>query len=123
FSSAVPILQAITISERVSGNPVISEVMIEARQSLEKGNSLSEPLEKSWLFPPLVTSMTQIGETTGSLDYMLEKVADFYEAEVDRAVDTLKSLIEPLMILLLACIVGLIVAAVLLPMFSLYEQM
>lgn len=123
FSSAVPILQAITISERVSGNPVISKVMIEARQSLEKGNSLSEPLEKSWLFPPLVTSMTQIGESTGSLDYMLEKVADFYEAEVDRAVDTLKSLIEPLMILLLACVVGLIVTAVLLPMFSLYEQM
>lgn len=123
FSSAVPILQAITISERVSGNPVISKVMIEARENLEKGNSLSEPLEKSWLFPPLVTSMTQIGESTGSLDYMLEKVADFYEAEVDRAVDTLKSLIEPLMILLLACVVGLIVAAVLMPMFSLYEQM
>ena len=87
FSSAVPILQAITISERVSGNPVISEVMIEARESLEKGSSLTEPLQKSWLFPPLVTSMTQIGESTGSLDYMLEKIADFYEEEVDRAVD------------------------------------
>ena len=123
FSSAVPILQAITISERVSGNPVISEVMIEARRSLEKGNTLTEPLEKSWLFPPLVTSMTQIGESTGSLDHMLEKVADFYEEEVDRAVDTLKSLIEPTMILFLAVIVGFIVAAIMLPMFSLYEQM
>lgn len=123
FSSAVPILQALTISERVSGNPVISEVIIDAKSSLEKGQSLSEPLEKSWLFPPLVTSMTKIGESTGSLDYMLEKVADFYEEEVDRSVDTIKSLIEPAMILLLACVVGLIVAAVLLPMFSLYEQM
>lgn len=123
FSSAVPILQALTISERVSGNPVISEVMIEARSSLEKGSTLTEPLEKSWLFPPLVTSMTQIGESTGSLDYMLEKIADFYEEEVDRAVDTLKSLIEPMMILFLAVIVGFIVAAIMMPMFSLYEQM
>ena len=123
FSSAVPILQAITISERVSGNPVISEVMIKARESLEKGSTLTEPLQKSWLFPPLVTSMTQIGETTGSLDYMLEKIADFYEEEVDRAVDTLKALIEPMMILFLAVIVGFIVAAIMLPMFSLYEQM
>ena len=71
-------------------------------ESLEKGNTLTEPLEKSWLFPPLVTSMTEIGESTGSLDYMLEKIADFYEEEVDRAVDTLKSLIEPMMILFLA---------------------
>jgi len=67
--------------------------------------------------------MTSIGESTGSLDYMLEKIADFYEAEVDRAVDTLKSLIEPIMILFLALIVGFIVAAIMLPMFSLYDQM
>ncbi|GLC87263.1 type II secretion system F family protein [Lysinibacillus piscis] len=123
FSAAVPILQALTISEKVSGNPVVGKVMLEARASLERGSTLSEPLEQSWIFPPLVTSMTQIGETTGSLDLMLEKVADFYEAEVDRAVDTLKSLIEPLMILLLAGAVGLIVAAIFMPMFSLYEQM
>ncbi|MEO4053316.1 type II secretion system F family protein [Solibacillus sp. CAU 1738] len=123
FSSAVPILQALTISEKVSGNPVIGKVVLEARSSLEKGSTLSEPLEKSWIFPPLVTSMTQIGESTGSLDYMLEKIADFYEDEVDRSVDTLKSLIEPLMILVLAVVIGLIVAAIMLPMFSLYEQM
>ena len=69
-----------------------------------------------------MTSMTQIGESTASLDYMLEKIADFYEEEVDRAVDTLKSLIEPMMILFLAFIVGFIVAAIMMPMFSLYEQ-
>ena len=122
FSSAVPILSALTIAERVVGNPVVGKVVLEARTSLEKGSSLTEPLQKSWLFPPLVTSMTSIGESTGSLDYMLEKIADFYEAEVDRAVDTLKSLIEPIMILILAVVVGFIVAAILLPMFSLYEQ-
>ncbi|QCR32039.1 type II secretion system F family protein [Lysinibacillus sp. SGAir0095] len=123
FSSAVPILQSLTIVERVVGNPVMSKVVLEARDNLERGNSLSEPLEKSWLFPPLVTSMTRIGESTGSLDYMLQKVAEFYDAEVERSVDTLKSLIEPLMILFLAAIVGVIVAAIFLPMFSLYEQM
>ncbi|SOB93959.1 type IV pilus assembly protein PilC [Ureibacillus xyleni] len=123
FSSAVPILNALTIVERVVGNPVLGKVIIEARTSLEKGQSLSGPFERSWLFPPLVTSMTKIGESTGSLDLMLEKVADFYEEEVDRSVDTLKSLIEPLMILILAGVVGLIVAAIMLPMFSLYEQM
>lgn len=122
FSSAVPILQALTISHKVVGNPVVGKVVLEARASLEKGSSLTEPLEKSWLFPPLVTSMTSIGESTGSLDYMLEKIADFYEAEVDRAVDTIKSLIEPMMILFLAVIVGFIVAAIMMPMFSLYEQ-
>ena len=123
FSSAVPILQSLTIVERVVGNPVMSQVVLEARDNLEKGSTLSEPLERSWLFPPLVTSMTRIGETTGSLDYMLEKISEFYDAEVERSVDTLKSLIEPLMILILASIVGIIVAAIFLPMFSLYEQM
>lgn len=123
FSSAVPILNALTIVERVIGNPVIGKVVLEAKASLEKGSQLADPLEKSWLFPPMVTSMVRIGETTGSLDFMLEKVADFYEDEVDRAVDTLKSLIEPLMILFLAGVVGFIVAAIFLPMFSLYEQM
>ena len=123
FSSAVPILHALTISEKISGNPVVGKVVLDARFSLEKGSTLTEPLKKSWIFPPMVTSMTEIGESTGSLDYMLEKIADFYEEEVDRAVDTLKSLIEPLMIVLLAGAVGLIVAAIFLPMFSLYEQM
>ena len=123
FAAAVPILQALTISEKVSGNPVVGKVMLDARASLERGSSLSEPFEQSWIFPPMVTSMTQIGETTGSLDMMLEKIADFYEAEVDRSVDTLKSLIEPLMIVLLAGAVGIIVAAIFMPMFSLYEQM
>ena len=123
FSSAVPILQALTIVEKVVGNPVIGKVVLEARESLESGSTLSAPLEKSWIFPPLVTQMTAIGEQTGSLDYMLEKIADFYEDEVDRSVDTLKSLIEPLMIVFLAAVVGTIVMAIMMPMFSMYENM
>jgi len=122
FSSSVPILQALSIVEKVVGNPVMGKVILESRSSLEKGDSLSAPLKKSWLFPPLVSQMTAIGEETGSLDYMLEKVADFYEDDVDRTVDTLKSLIEPLMIVFLAVIVGTIVLAIMIPMFSLYEQ-
>ncbi|WP_203246783.1 type II secretion system F family protein [Sporosarcina beigongshangi] len=122
FSSSVPILQALTIVEKVVGNPVLSKIVLEARSSLEQGSTLSGPLEKSWLFPPLVTQMIAIGEQTGSLDYMLLKIADFYEDDVDRTVDTLKSLIEPLMIVILAVVVGTIVLAIMLPMFSLYEQ-
>lgn len=122
FSSSVPILQALTIVEKVSGNPVVGKVLLEAKRSLEKGSTLTGPLQASWIFPPLVTQMTLIGEQTGSLDYMLEKIAVFYEDEVDRTVDTLKSLIEPLMILFLSFIVGGIVMAIMIPMFSLYEQ-
>lgn len=122
FSSAVPILQALTIVEKVIGNPVVGKVVRESRASLEKGGTLSAPLSENWIFPPLVSQMTAIGEQTGSLDYMLEKIADFYEDDVDRTVDSLKSLIEPLMILLLAGIVGTIVMAIMIPMFSMYEQ-
>ncbi|WP_418066812.1 type II secretion system F family protein [Rummeliibacillus stabekisii] len=122
FSSSVPILNALSIVEKIIGDPVIEEVVHKSRTSLEKGSSLAEPLKESWVFPPLVTQMVSIGEQTGSLDYMLEKIAEFYEDDVDRTVDSLKALIEPIMIILLAGIVGFIMAAVLLPMYSLYEQ-
>lgn len=122
FSSSVPILQALTIVEKVIGNPVVAKVVRESRTSLEQGSTLTVPLEKSWIFPPLVTQMTAIGEQTGSLDYMLEKVAVFYEDDVDRTVDALKSLIEPLMIVILAAVVGTIVMAIMVPMFSMYDQ-
>lgn len=122
FNSSVPILQALKIVERVVNNPIIGNVIKEAHDSLEKGSTLSAPLAKSWLFPPLVTQMTAIGEQTGSLDYMLEKVADFYEEDVDRTVDSLKALIEPLMIIILAIAVGTIVLSIMVPMFSLFNQ-
>lgn len=122
FASSVPILQALTIVEKVAGNPVIRKVIRSSYENLEEGKPLSAPIMESWVFPPLVGQMIAIGEQTGQLDYMLGKVADFYEEDVDRTVDTLKSLIEPMMIVLLAGVVGFIVIAIMLPMFSIYEQ-
>lgn len=122
FSSAVPILDALEIVAKVVENPVISKVVLEARRNLEKGGSLSEPLASHWVFPPLVYQMIAIGEKTGTLDYMLEKIADFYEQDVDRSVATLKSLIEPLMIVLLAFVVGFIVLSVMVPMFQVFTE-
>ena len=123
FSSAVPILDSLKIVSKVIGNPVISKVVLESRSSLEAGGTLSEPLSKHWVFPPLVHQMTAIGEQTGTLDFMLEKVADFYEEDVDRTVDTLKSMIEPIMIVLLAFVVGFIVLSIMIPMFSVFTEL
>lgn len=122
FESAVPVLQSLSIVAKVVENPIIEKVILEARSNLETGGRLSEPLKEHWVFPPIVYQMTEIGEQTGQLDYMLEKIADFYEEDVDRTVDTLQSLIEPLMIVLLAVVVGLIVAAVMIPMLSIFTQ-
>jgi type IV pilus assembly protein PilC len=122
FSSSVPILQALAIVEDVVGNRVISQAIAQARENLKQGRPLSEPLKKSWVFPPLVSQMIAVGEETGSLDGMLEKVADFYEAEVERTVDQMKSLIEPVMIVFLAVIVGTIVMAIMVPMFDIFGK-
>ncbi|PZD93144.1 type II secretion system F family protein [Paenibacillus sambharensis] len=123
YASSVPVLQSLTIVEEVVGNKVMGRYIRRSADSLRRGNPLSDPLKQAWVFPPLVTQMIAIGEETGSLDQMLAKVADFYEADVDNTVDRLKSLIEPLLLVFLAGVVGLIVAAVMLPMFSMYEQM
>lgn len=111
------------IVEEVAGNKVIGKFIRSAGDSLRQGNPLSEPLKKAWVFPPLVTQMIAIGEETGALDTMLSKVADFYEMDVENTVDRLKSLLEPLLIAFLAAVVGVIVAAIMLPMFSLYGNM
>ena len=122
FSSSVPILQSLAMTERVVDNKVISKVIGESRASMERGGSLTEPMMNHWAFPPLIPHMIAIGEETGSLDSMLAKVADFYEKEVEAATDRLKALIEPLMIVFLAAIVGTIVLAIMMPMFSMFEQ-
>src|SRR5690625_2234270 len=122
FSSAVPILEALDIVAKVVGHPVISRVVRQSHDGLEAGGTLSEPLANHWVFPPLVHQMTAIGEETGTLDYMLEKVADFYEEDVDRTVATLRSLIEPLMIVILAFVVGFIVLSIMIPMFSVFTE-
>ncbi|MEK4565774.1 type II secretion system F family protein [Alkalihalobacillus sp. FSL R5-0424] len=120
FQSSVPVLQALTIVEKVAENLVIAHVIKDARKSLQAGNTLAAPLEAHWAFPPLVTQMISVGEKSGSLDAMLEKAAEFYEAEVEAATDQIKALIEPTMIILLAGIVGTIVLAIMVPMFKIF---
>lgn len=122
FTSSVPILQAMTIVENIVENEVIAKVIRQSRDSLEQGRSLTEPMRRHWVFPPLVSQMIAIGEETGSLDAMLAKVADFYEKEVESATDRLKSLIEPIMIVFLAGIVGTIVTSIMVPMFEIFNH-
>lgn len=122
FASSVPILQSLEAIERITKNEVIKEVLQKAKLSLESGQSMALPLKESWVFPPLVYHMIAVGERTGSLDFMLSKVADFYESEVDHTTERLKSLIEPVMIVILSTIVGFIVLSVVMPMFKLYNS-
>jgi type IV pilus assembly protein PilC len=118
YAAAIPMLQAMSIVSNVVGNEVIAKLINESREGLRNGQSIAEPFKNSWLFPPMVVQMLAIGEKTGAIDSMLEKVADFYEADVDTMADRLKSLLEPLMILALSGIVGGIVLAVMLPTFK-----
>lgn len=120
YSSSVPVLQSLTIVENVIDNEIYRKYLDQAKDSLRKGQPLSDPLKRSWVFPPMVTQMMAIGEETGSLDDMLEKIADFYENDVENTVDRLKTLIEPIMILVLSGVVGAIVASIIMPMYSLY---
>lgn len=122
FTSSVPILQALALVENVMDNEVMTRVVKEAHDSLESGRSITEPMKKHWAFPPLVTQMITIGEQTGALDAMLAKVADFYEKEVETSTDKIKSLIEPMMIIVLAFIVGTIVLAIMIPMFEIFNN-
>lgn len=122
FTSSVPVLQSLTIVENVADNLVVGRALAASKESLRQGRPLSEPLKKSWVFPPLVTHMIAIGEETGSMDTMLEKIADFYEAEVEAMVDRIKALIEPVMIVALAVIIGAIVLSIMVPMFEIFNQ-
>jgi type IV pilus assembly protein PilC len=116
--SGVPILQALDTVAKTAGNKIVEEAIQKARESIREGERISEPLKKSGVFPPMVTQMIAIGEETGNLDAMLSKIAEFYTAEVDAAVSALTSMIEPLLILFLGIVVGGIVIAMYLPMFS-----
>ncbi|NHN30739.1 type II secretion system F family protein [Paenibacillus agricola] len=123
FAAAIPMLQMMTIVSSVVGNEAVSRLILESREGIRGGSSIAEPFKHTWLFPPMVVQMLQVGEKTGALDTMLEKVADFYEADVDAMADRLKSLLEPIMILILAVVVGFIVLAVMLPSFKLMENL
>ncbi|MGP4108309.1 type II secretion system F family protein [Virgibacillus sp. L01] len=121
-NSSVPILQSVEITEKVVGNRVIRDVLEQSRKSMEVGESITNPMKEHWAFPALVVQMIQIGEKTGTLDNMLSKAAAFYEEEVEQLSNRIKTLIEPLMIIILTIIVGSIITAVVIPMFSLFEN-
>jgi type IV pilus assembly protein PilC len=117
-SSGVPILQAIEITGKTAGNTVIEDAMLDVKESVRSGESIARPLSKVSVFPPMVTHMISIGEETGALDAMLNKVADFYEDEVDSTIKSLTSILEPIMMLFVGGLVGVIVISMYLPMFS-----
>ncbi len=117
-SSGVPILEALSICAKTSGNVIVERDVLKARAAISEGQSITEPLSQSPVFPPMVVQMIAVGEATGALDTMLRKVADFYEEEVNIAVAGMKQLIEPLMILFLGVIIGALVIAMYLPIFK-----
>ena len=121
-AAGVPMLQAIKLTGETSGNIVIERAMEDMYTSVKRGGSLAGPIQRDPIFPPMVGHMVAVGEETGQLEHMLSKIADFYEAEVDAKVKALTSLIEPIMIVFVGGIVGFIVIAMYLPIFSLYDK-
>ncbi len=121
-SSGVPILEALDITARTSGNAIIEDAIQGVRKSVEGGKTIVEPLRESGVFPNMVVQMIGVGEQTGALDQMLNKIGDFYEDEVDAAVAGLVKLLEPVMIFILGTIIGGIVIAMYLPMFTLINK-
>ena len=118
LSSGVPLLEALTICAKTSGNKVVEGALLDAKVSISGGKTISDPLAKSGTFPKMVTHMIAVGESTGALDSMLGKIADFYEEEVDQAVTNLTALLEPMMMVFLGVTVGFIVVAMYLPIFT-----
>jgi type IV pilus assembly protein PilC len=123
LTSGVPILQAMETVAGTVGNTIMSDAVLEARARIREGDRIGEPLEQSRLFPPMVVHMIGVGEESGSLDFMLQKIADFYESEVEAALQSLTAAIEPIMILGLGVIVGFIVISMFLPLISVIEKL
>jgi type IV pilus assembly protein PilC len=123
ISSGVPILEGLDITARSSGNAVIEKAIHQTRKAVEAGRSLVEPLKETDVFPGMVTQMIGVGEQTGAMDAMLQKIADFYEDEVDAAVKDMLTAIEPIMIVFLGVVVGGVVISMYLPLFSLIAKL
>jgi type IV pilus assembly protein PilC len=120
-AAGVPILQALEITATSSGNWVVENALLKSRDSVREGLPIYKPLEEEAVFPPMVTRMIAVGEETGDIDGMLQKIAEFYESEVDATVKALTAIMEPLMIVVVGGIVGVIVISMYLPMFKIYE--
>jgi type IV pilus assembly protein PilC len=121
-SSGVPILDGLEITAKTSGNTIIQDAIMAVRKAVEEGKTISGPLGETGVFPTMVVQMINVGEQTGALDQMLDKIADFYEDEVDTAVAGMVKLIEPLMIVVLGGIIGVIVTAMYLPLYTILGQ-
>ena len=121
-ASGVPILDGLEITAKTAGNAIIEDAVMAVRKSVEEGKTISEPLADTRVFPAMVVQMINVGEQTGALDQMLSKIADFYEDEVDTAVAGLMKLIEPIMISVLGVVIGTIVAAMYLPLYSILSK-
>jgi type IV pilus assembly protein PilC len=121
-ASGVPILDGLEITAKTAGNAIVEDAVMSVRKSVEEGKTISEPLAETKVFPPMVVQMINVGEQTGALDQMLSKIADFYEDEVDTAVAGLMKLLEPVMIAVLGAIIGTIVAAMYLPLYSVLSK-
>jgi type IV pilus assembly protein PilC len=119
ISSGVPILDGLDITAKTAGNKVIEYNVLDVKKAVAEGKTLAEPLSKAKVFPPMVTHMIAVGESTGALDTMLSKIADFYDDEVDAAVSNLTALMEPMIMVFLGTTVGFIVVAMYLPIFKL----
>lgn len=118
LNSGVPILEALDIVAKTSGNKVIEKHLMRSKTDIESGKNIVYPLEKAGVFPPMVTQMISVGEETGALDQMLTKIADFYDDEVDRAVEGLTKLVEPMLMLFVGGAVGFVIIAMYLPIFK-----
>jgi type IV pilus assembly protein PilC len=123
ISSGVPILEGLDITARTSGNAVVERAIAQTRKAVEAGRSLVDPLKETDVFPGMVTQMIGVGEQTGAMDAMLQKIADFYEDEVDAAVKDMLTAIEPIMIVFLGVVVGGVVISMYLPLFSLINKL
>jgi len=121
--SGVPILEGLDITAGTAGNVVLENALLRARREVSEGKTLAEPIKKTAIFPPMVTSIITVGEQTGELDQMLEKLADYYEEEADEAVAGMLALLEPVMIVLLGGVIGVIVVSMYLPIFTLIREL
>lgn len=118
IASGVPIMDGLAIVSKLAGNKVVEEAIMSARQSISEGKTVSDPLSRGNVFPKMVTHMIAVGESTGALDVMLGKIADFYDDEVDQTVTALTSLLEPMMMVIMGLVIGFIVLAMYLPVFK-----
>jgi type IV pilus assembly protein PilC len=118
LTSGVPILEGLLIVSRTAGNKVVENAILATRQSVSEGKTLADPLGRAKVFPPMVVSMISVGEATGALDSMLNKIADFYDDEVDSAVAALTSLLEPMLMIFLGVVVGFVIVAMYMPIFQ-----